>query len=158
MLSVRNGRWKAERPKVSAFNLGHSTFNFSGMPTYEYVCPKCGHEFELFQSMMDAPIKRCPKCRKLGVKRLVGKGAGLIFKGTGFYITDYKKTSAPAEGGEGGSGKGEGKAAGGDSKAGGDGKSGEGKPTDSSKPASDAKSSEAPKSAAKEKPKGEKKS
>ncbi|MSU68878.1 MAG: zinc ribbon domain-containing protein [Opitutaceae bacterium] len=60
------------------------------MPTYEYACPKCGHEFELFQSMLDEPLKKCPKCKKTGVKRLVGGGAGLIFKGTGFYITDYK--------------------------------------------------------------------
>jgi putative FmdB family regulatory protein len=60
------------------------------MPTYEYACPKCGHEFEQFQSMRDEPLKKCPKCKKAGVKRLVGAGAGLIFKGTGFYITDYK--------------------------------------------------------------------
>jgi putative FmdB family regulatory protein len=60
------------------------------MPTYEYACPKCGHQFELFQSMRDEPLKKCPKCKKLGVKRLVGGGAGLIFKGSGFYITDYK--------------------------------------------------------------------
>jgi putative FmdB family regulatory protein len=65
------------------------------MPTYEYLCPKCGHEFEQFQSMKDEPLKRCPQCRKLGLKRLVGAGAGLIFKGTGFYITDYKKTGSP---------------------------------------------------------------
>jgi putative FmdB family regulatory protein len=61
------------------------------MPTYEYACPKCGHEFELFQSMRDEPLTKCPKCKKAGVKRLIGGGAGLIFKGTGFYITDYKK-------------------------------------------------------------------
>ena len=60
------------------------------MPTYEYACPKCGHEFEQFQSMRDEPLKKCPKCKKTGVKRLVGGGAGLIFKGSGFYITDYK--------------------------------------------------------------------
>lgn len=60
------------------------------MPTYEYVCPKCHHEFEQFQSMRDEPLKKCPRCKKAGVRRLVGKGAGLIFKGTGFYITDYK--------------------------------------------------------------------
>lgn len=60
------------------------------MPTYEYACPKCGHEFEVFQSMKDEPLKKCPKCKKTGVKRLVGGGAGLIFKGSGFYITDYK--------------------------------------------------------------------
>jgi putative FmdB family regulatory protein len=60
------------------------------MPTYEYACPKCGHEFEQFQSMRNEPLKKCPKCKKTGVKRLVGGGAGLIFKGSGFYITDYK--------------------------------------------------------------------
>lgn len=65
------------------------------MPTYEYACPKCGHEFEQFQSMRDEPLKKCPKCKKAGVKRLVGGGAGLIFKGTGFYITDYKAKRAP---------------------------------------------------------------
>ncbi|MSU24567.1 MAG: zinc ribbon domain-containing protein [Opitutus sp.] len=60
------------------------------MPTYEYACPKCDHTFEHFQSMRDEPLKKCPKCKKAGVKRLIGGGAGLIFKGTGFYITDYK--------------------------------------------------------------------
>ncbi len=63
------------------------------MPTYEYACQKCGHEFEQFQSMRDEPLKKCPKCKKQSLKRLVGSGAGLIFKGTGFYITDYKKKS-----------------------------------------------------------------
>jgi putative FmdB family regulatory protein len=67
------------------------------MPTYEYACPKCGHEFEQFQSMRDEPLKKCPKCKKAGLKRLVGGGAGLIFKGTGFYITDYKNKSGGAE-------------------------------------------------------------
>jgi putative FmdB family regulatory protein len=70
------------------------------MPTYEYACPKCGHEFEQFQSMRDEPLKKCPKCKKAGVKRLVGGGAGLIFKGSGFYITDYKKKSVAPAGGE----------------------------------------------------------
>jgi putative FmdB family regulatory protein len=74
------------------------------MPTYEYACPKCGHTFETFQSMKDEPLKKCPKCKKTGVKRLVGSGAGLIFKGSGFYITDYKKGgsagSAASTGGE----------------------------------------------------------
>ena len=60
------------------------------MPTYEYACPKCGHQFEQFQSMRDLPLKTCPKCGKSGLKRLIGGGAGLIFKGSGFYITDYK--------------------------------------------------------------------
>jgi putative FmdB family regulatory protein len=63
------------------------------MPTYDYACPKCGHQFEHFQSMKDEPLKTCPKCRKAGVKRLLGGGAGLIFKGSGFYITDYRKKS-----------------------------------------------------------------
>lgn len=71
------------------------------MPTYEYACPKCGHNFEQFQSMRDEPLKKCPKCGKTGVKRLIGGGAGLIFKGSGFYITDYKNKSGGA-GGEGG--------------------------------------------------------
>lgn len=63
------------------------------MPTYEYVCTKCGHEMEAFQSMKDEPLKKCPACKKQALKRKVGGGAGLIFKGTGFYITDYKKKS-----------------------------------------------------------------
>src|SRR5439155_1325568 len=71
------------------------------MPTYEYACPKCGHQFEQFQSMRDGPLKKCSKCAKTGVKRVVGSGAGLIFKGTGFYITDYKnKGGGKKEGGE----------------------------------------------------------
>jgi len=67
------------------------------MPTYEYVCPKCHNAFEQFQSMNDAPLTKCPKCKKSGLKRLIGGGAGLIFKGTGFYITDYKNKKQPAE-------------------------------------------------------------
>ena len=61
------------------------------MPTYDYQCGACGHEWELFQSMNDSPVKSCPKCKKRKAKRLLGLGAGLIFKGTGFYETDYKK-------------------------------------------------------------------
>jgi len=70
------------------------------MPTYEYSCEKCAGTFEIVQSMRDASLKECPKelCRlkKWGrgkVKRLIGKGAGLIFKGSGFYITDYRSDS-----------------------------------------------------------------
>lgn len=59
------------------------------MPTYDYKCTNCGYKFELFQRMMDEPIKECPKCKGL-VTRLIGAGAGTIFKGTGFYQTDYK--------------------------------------------------------------------
>ena len=60
------------------------------MPTYEYKCDACGNAFERFQSIMAAPIKRCPKCGKNKVRRLISTGAGLIFKGSGFYITDYR--------------------------------------------------------------------
>ena len=60
------------------------------MPTYEYECQKCGHCFEVFQSIKDAPKKTCPQC-KGRVKRLMGTGAGIIFKGSGFYSTDYRK-------------------------------------------------------------------
>ncbi len=70
------------------------------MPTYEYSCQKCGQNFEAFQSMRDEPFRECPKelCRlsKWGhgkVKRLLGTGAGLIFKGSGFYTTDYRSES-----------------------------------------------------------------
>ena len=60
------------------------------MPTYEYKCSACGHTFERFQSITADPIKKCPECGKSKVKRLLGTGAGLIFKGSGFYITDYR--------------------------------------------------------------------
>ena len=87
------------------------------MPTYEYSCQKCGQTFEAFQSMRDEPFRECPKelCRlpKWGhgkVKRLLGTGAGLIFKGSGFYTTDYRsdsykeaaKKESPSKAAEGG--------------------------------------------------------
>ncbi len=59
------------------------------MPTYDYECTECGHEFELFQKMTDPPRKRCPRCRGKVVRKL-GTGAGIIFKGSGFYQTDYR--------------------------------------------------------------------
>ncbi|MCL5030986.1 MAG: zinc ribbon domain-containing protein [Bacteroidetes bacterium] len=62
------------------------------MPTYEYKCNKCGNVFEVFQSMSAAPIKICPNCNG-DVKRLIGPGSGPIFKGSGFYQTDYKNNS-----------------------------------------------------------------
>jgi putative FmdB family regulatory protein len=62
------------------------------MPTYEYECEKCGHRFEVFQSMTEPPRKRCPKCRGK-VRRLIGGGAGIVFKGSGFYVTDYRSSS-----------------------------------------------------------------
>ncbi len=58
------------------------------MPTYEYECLKCGHKFEEFQKMSDEPVKICPKCSGK-VRKLISKGGGLIFKGSGFYATDY---------------------------------------------------------------------
>ena len=70
------------------------------MPTYEYACQKCGHEYEKFHSMRDEPLKKCPKSKNAGLKRLVGRGAGLIFKGTGYYITDNKNKSGGKEGGD----------------------------------------------------------
>jgi putative FmdB family regulatory protein len=75
------------------------------MPTYEYKCKSCGHKFEKFHSMTAAPIKKCPECGKRTVERLIGTGAALIFKGSGFYITDYRDASyaekAKAEAGAG---------------------------------------------------------
>ena len=66
------------------------------MPTYEYECDACGHTMEAFQSMTDKPLRKCPKCGKLKLQRLIGAGAGIIFKGSGFYETDYKRKSPPA--------------------------------------------------------------
>jgi putative FmdB family regulatory protein len=63
------------------------------MPTYEYECKTCSHRFEIFQNMSDAPVKVCPECGK-AVRRLIGGGAGIIFKGSGFYVTDNKAGSA----------------------------------------------------------------
>ena len=69
------------------------------MPTYDYVCEGCGHEFEHFQSMGSRRLRKCPKCEERRLIRLVGSGAGLIFKGSGFYETDYKRAGSrrPAE-------------------------------------------------------------
>jgi len=63
------------------------------MPTYEYTCQYCGHEFEQFQSITAKPLTKCPKCSKKRLKRLIGTGAGVIFKGSGFYQTDYRSDS-----------------------------------------------------------------
>lgn len=66
------------------------------MPTYEYVCKDCNYTFDLFQTMTEDPITVCPECNGT-VKRKIGAGAGPIFKGTGFYQTDYKKRTNPAD-------------------------------------------------------------
>lgn len=63
------------------------------MPTYEYQCSNCGKKFEIFQSIKDSPVLRCSECGKDSLKKLISVPAGLIFKGTGFYLTDYKNTS-----------------------------------------------------------------
>src|SRR3954466_2145190 len=110
------------------------------MPTYEYKCDACGATFERFQSIKAEPIKRCPECGKAKVRRLIGTGAGMIFKGSGFYITDYRDQSyadkAKAEsGGGGGESSGDGKSDGKSSDAqAGDAKAGETK-SDANKPA-----------------------
>jgi putative FmdB family regulatory protein len=115
---------------ANAARATHNRGRFSLMPTYEYACQKCGHQFEQFQSMRDDPLKTCPKCKKAGLKRLVGGGAGLIFKGSGFYITDYKNKAAPKS--ESGGGGGESKSS--------ESKSSESKSSDT-KSSSDSKSS-----------------
>jgi putative FmdB family regulatory protein len=74
------------------------------MPTYDYECSKCGHTFDAFQNMSDDPLKKCPQCSRMGLKRLIGGGLGVIFKGSGFYSTDSrsasKATTSPASTGE----------------------------------------------------------
>jgi len=63
------------------------------MPTYDYVCDECGCEFEQFQSITARPLRKCPRCGKFKLRRLIGAGAGVIFKGSGFYQTDYRSDS-----------------------------------------------------------------
>ena len=60
------------------------------MPTYEYECTGCGHTFEKFQSITDAPIRKCPECAALKLRRLIGPGGAILFKGSGFHTTDYR--------------------------------------------------------------------
>lgn len=96
------------------------------MPTYDYLCPKCEHRFELFHGITDDTPKRCPKCNARA-KRVPSAGAGLLFKGSGFYITDYRsknyKDRAKQDGSGGGSG--------GEGAKGSDAKGGESKAADS---------------------------
>ena len=63
------------------------------MPTYEYQCDACDHNFDEFQSMSDKPLKKCPKCGKSKLRRVFGTGAAILFKGSGFYETDYRSES-----------------------------------------------------------------
>jgi putative FmdB family regulatory protein len=122
------------------------------MPTYEYACGACRHRFEKFQSISASPIRKCPKCGKSKVRRLLGTGAGLIFKGSGFYITDYRSESykSAAKGDAGASGGESGAAS--ETKSGAEGKasdapSGESKPAESGK--SESTSSAKPRSRSK---------
>ncbi|MFV0444861.1 MAG: FmdB family zinc ribbon protein [Planctomycetaceae bacterium] len=79
------------------------------MPTYDYRCSKCNHEWEVFQSIKAEPEKKCPACGKRTAKRVIGPGAGILFKGSGFYLTDYrsegykKAAAADKKASEGGS-------------------------------------------------------
>jgi len=63
------------------------------MPTYSYKCTDCGHDFERFQSITAGPIRKCPNCGKLQARRLLGTGSGILFKGSGFYQTDYRSST-----------------------------------------------------------------
>ena len=63
------------------------------MPTYEYRCEGCGHELEVFQNISESPKRKCPACKKNRLKRKIGGGAGFLFKGSGFYLTDYRSDS-----------------------------------------------------------------
>jgi putative FmdB family regulatory protein len=66
------------------------------MPTYDYQCGGCGHRFDEFQTMSAPPLRKCPACKKSKLERLIGAGAGVIFKGSGFYQTDYRSSSYQA--------------------------------------------------------------
>src|SRR6185436_15759896 len=83
------------------------------MPTYDYVCRACEHRFEHFQSMQEPHLRKCPQCGKDRLERLIGSGAGILFKGSGFYETDYKRPAASATGDKS-TGGGKDQAAGGD--------------------------------------------
>ena len=91
------------------------------MPTYDYECDACGHEFELFQTISENPKKKCPACKKFKLRRLFGTGAAVVFKGSGFYQTDYRSDSYK-------------KAAAADNKAASDTTSSESKSSDKSSP------------------------
>lgn len=77
------------------------------MPTYDYKCNACGHTFDELQSFSEPPLAKCPKCKKNKLERLFGGGGAIIFKGGGFYETDYRRAGETAEKGEGDAAKGE---------------------------------------------------
>lgn len=75
--------------------MGRSNGRYNGeliIPTYNYLCNNCGHAFEKMQSMSAGSLRKCPECKKFKLKRLIGAGAGVIFKGDGFYETDYNRS------------------------------------------------------------------
>lgn len=94
------------------------------MPTYEYRCDACGHEFERFQKISDDPVRTCPECGKRAVQRLISPGGGVVFKGPGFYATDYRSPPPRPEKKEGGSGSSGEKKSGGESGSSGGGSQG----------------------------------
>ena len=96
------------------------------MPTYDYACDACDYRFELFQSITAEPVKKCPECGRRKVRRLIGCGAAIVFKGSGFYKTDYRSDSYS-------------KAAAADKKPS-EGSSGESKSSDKAKPSDKGKS------------------
>jgi len=114
------------------------------MPTYDYRCDACAHEFEEFQSMLEQPLKKCPKCKKAKLRRLLGTGAAIIFKGSGFYQTDYRSESyksaakADAKANEGAASAGKATSA---ESTKSDGKTGSTGPAESKSPAKNSKSS-----------------
>ena len=71
------------------------------MPTYDYKCDACSHAFEAFHGMTDDPLEECPKCGEKALRRLIAGGAGIIFKGSGFYETDYKRSGSSSRNGGG---------------------------------------------------------
>ena len=79
-------------------------------PTYDYLCDACDHAFEAFHSMSDKPLRKCPECGKPRLQRLFGTGGGIIFKGSGFYETDYRRKSGTPPAGKKEGGKGDAKA------------------------------------------------
>lgn len=72
------------------------------MPSYDYECKTCGHEFEAFQTMSEEPLTECPSCGETSLRRLIGGGMGIIFKGSGFYVNDSRSSKASANGASGG--------------------------------------------------------
>ncbi len=106
------------------------------MPTYDYRCDACGHELELFQSITASPKKKCPGCGRLKLRRVIGTGAGIIFKGSGFYETDYRSESYKADARKDSSAS----ASGSKDSSAGDAKPAKKKAADTPKPASDSKS------------------